>query len=180
MLQGFTPKAAFPLRRLDPGTEYTASIRSVWEDGTVSEDEAMVTFSIESMIPNRMLLIELMPVQSDGQSGGPPFGFGGGQADSNAILIRPGVEITYRINGLFDRLTGQIVLTRESGSEEPVEIVIMGDGRQLWRGHPKQDEDIGSLDVDIKGVKALLLSATRTASWRNRTYVTISDAVLSR
>jgi hypothetical protein len=180
VLQGFTPKAAFPLRLLDPETEYTASIRSVWEDGTVSEGKAIVTFSIESMIPDRISLSELMPAQSDGWNVGPPFGFVGDQADSSAIFLRPGMDITYKINGLFDRLTGQIKLTRLPGSEETIEIVIIGDGRQLWRGDPNLDEDAGSLDIDIAGVKTLLLSTTGTASWRSRTYMAISDAVLSR
>jgi len=180
VLQGYTPKAAFPLRQLDPKTEYTASIRSVWEDGTISEDEAMVKFSIQSMIPERMALNKLTSVQSGERSGGPTFGFGDGQADSNAILLRPGTEITYEIHGLYDRLTGQIELVREPGDEEVVEIVISGDGRYLWRSGLQQDEEARSVNVDITGIKTLILSTSGTTSWRSRTLVTISNAVLSR
>ena len=180
VLQGFTPKAEFPLRLLDPETEYKASVRSVWEDGTVSEDEAIATFSIESMIPERMPLSELAPVLSGGGSVGPPFSFGGGQADSSAILLRPGMEIRYEIHGLYNGLTGQVALAGESGDEETVEIVISGDGRRLWSSVLQQDKDAGSVDVDIAGVKTLVLSVAGEASWRSRTYITISDAVLNR
>jgi hypothetical protein len=172
VLQGYTPKAEFPLRQLDATAEYTASVRSVWEDGTVSEDEATVTFSIESMVPDQIPLSQLTPIRSGGR--------GGGQADPDAISLRPGMEITYEIKGLYNKLTATAGITGGLGTEETVELAISGDGRRLWRGTLQRDEDTPSVNVDITGVKTLVFSVAGTASRRSRAQVALTDAVLSR
>lgn len=52
-LLGYTPKAAFPLRGLDPKATYTVAVETVWEDGTASPRKAELTFSIKSMDPSK-------------------------------------------------------------------------------------------------------------------------------
>jgi hypothetical protein len=46
-LLGYTPKAAFPLRGLEPRENYTVEVETVWEDGTVSQNKAKLKFSVE-------------------------------------------------------------------------------------------------------------------------------------
>lgn len=53
-LLGYTPKAAFPLRGLDPNATYTVAVETVWEDGTASPRKAELTFAIKSMVPKQM------------------------------------------------------------------------------------------------------------------------------
>ena len=50
-LLGYTPKAAFPLRGLNPKENYTVEVETVWEDGTASQHKAKKKFSIESTAP---------------------------------------------------------------------------------------------------------------------------------
>jgi hypothetical protein len=47
-LQGYTPKAAFPLRGLDPKATYTVGVETVWEGGTASPRKAKLKFSLSS------------------------------------------------------------------------------------------------------------------------------------
>ena len=46
-LLGYTPKAAFPLRGLDPKTDYIVEVETVWEDGTASQRQAQLKFSTD-------------------------------------------------------------------------------------------------------------------------------------
>jgi hypothetical protein len=50
-LQGYTPKAAFQLRALDPNVEHTVAVETVWEDGVVSRRKVETTFLIKAMAP---------------------------------------------------------------------------------------------------------------------------------
>jgi len=46
-LQGYTPKAVFPLHGLDPKATYTVGVETVWEDGTASPRKAELIFSLK-------------------------------------------------------------------------------------------------------------------------------------
>ena len=56
--------AGFALRGLDPNTTYTAEVRTVWQDGTLSEKKAQRRSSrLRKIHPPEMFLSDLDPVR---------------------------------------------------------------------------------------------------------------------
>jgi hypothetical protein len=167
-LLGYTPKAAFPLSGLDPGTEYTVGIETVWEDGTTSKDKAEQTFSIESMLPKNMPVSQLTPVLS-GERMGRRMGMRTGRFIyqevnigeknyQNAIISSPGIDITYDVKGMFDSFSAMVGIGDDSGSDNGVEFVILGDGKELWRSDSlKKADGLKPVNIKITGVQSLTL-----------------------
>jgi len=52
-LWGYTPNASFTLPGLDPSTDYTVEVRSLWQDGIESPSDARrgarISFNLKSM-----------------------------------------------------------------------------------------------------------------------------------
>jgi hypothetical protein len=105
-LQGYTPKAAFQLRGLDPDVNHTVAVETVWENGVVSKRKAESVFSLRAMIPKQIPLIQLQP----NFSGGRTFGFLGERGIirsgpvsvgikfyPDSIIIPPGIDAAYEI-----------------------------------------------------------------------------------
>src|SRR4029079_15058898 len=60
---GYTTSQAFALRGLDPNTNYTAEVRRVWQDGTLSEKKARASFTLRKIQPPEVFLSALDPVR---------------------------------------------------------------------------------------------------------------------
>src|SRR5215471_17563874 len=60
---GFTPTNTFTLRGLEPDTNYTVAVATVWEDGTASERKAELKFTLKSLMPQEMSLAMLPPLR---------------------------------------------------------------------------------------------------------------------
>ena len=66
--------------------------------------------------------------------------------------------ITYKLNGLYTRLTAvyyQQYAYRDSDTSEPTTLVISGDGRELWHGSVGGGIDPINIDIDVTGVLEL-------------------------
>jgi hypothetical protein len=196
-LQGYTPRAAFPLRGLDPTASYKVSVETVWEDGTASPRKAETTFSIKSMAPKEMPLSELQPTRSGGR--GWSFmglrGFMGGafsigdKSYPDAIIVRPGMDVTYEIRGVYTTLTAQVGLGSQSGDDDILEFVALGDGKELWRSASiKKTDGEKPAKVDVTGVQSLVLrvegdtgqAPAGRRGFRSRVQAAWVDAVLSQ
>ncbi len=86
VLQGYTPKASFPLRHLDPKAEHTVSIETVWEDGSASKDRAETTFTLKDLLPQQLSLLSLKHTD---------------QGTIDIDVTRPGPRINPRMYGIF-------------------------------------------------------------------------------
>jgi len=167
-LQGYTPKAAFQFRGLDPKAEHTAAVETVWEDGVVSKRKAETTFSIKAMAPRQMPLSQLQPIRSSGR-GFQFMGARGGMSPSgplsvagkfyaDAISVQPGIDVAYEIKGLFGALTALVGMGSESAGEESVEFVALADGKEIWRsGKVTKADGAKAAKVDVTGVQHLVL-----------------------
>jgi hypothetical protein len=188
-LLGYTPKAAFPLRGLDPNSTYSVGVETVWEDGTASPRKAHLLFSIKPMVPRQMPLSQLEP-----QSAGPPVegargpasGVVGavsiaGKAYQNAIIVRPGSDVMYEIKGLFNSFSATVGIADESSSDISVEFMVLGDNKELWRsGSLKKADGAKLATVEIKGLQSLVLRVTGTADWRSRIQAAWVEATLGQ
>jgi len=186
-LQGYTPKAAFPLRGLDPKADHTVAVETVWEDGTTSPKKAERSFSVASMLPRQMPLTQLKAVSSGGPTRGPWQGTMTGPVSigeksyQDAIVLRPGSEAAYEIKGLYKTFTASIGIGDESNAEADVEFMVMGDDKELFKsGNLKKADGIKSVTVEISGVQRLVLRVIGTADRRTRIQAAWVDATLNQ
>jgi hypothetical protein len=185
-LQGYTPKAAFPMRGLDPKATYTVGVETVWEDGTASPRKAELKFSLKSTVPKQMPLSQLKPLRSS------PTGMGGGRVVNrsvsigdksyqNGIIMRPGSEVMYDIKGLYSSFSAMVGIGDESNSDINVEFVVVGDDKELWRSTSlKKADSIRAVNVDVTGIQLLVLRVTGESSRRSRIQAAWIDATLSQ
>ncbi|MBP8302774.1 MAG: NPCBM/NEW2 domain-containing protein [Phycisphaerae bacterium] len=190
-LQGYTPKAAFPLRGLDPAVEHTVGVETVWEDGTVSPRKEETTFSIRSMLPKHTPLGQLTPVPSGtggrgrGSTGGRGAPAGplsiGDRSYPDAVVLRPGAETAYEIQGLYKTFSASVGVGDESVAEAEVEFVVLGDDQELFKSSPlKRGDGLRPVTVGISGVRRLVLRVAGTADGRARVEAAWVDAILSQ
>jgi hypothetical protein len=167
-LLGYTPRAAFELRGLDPMADYTVEVETVWEDGTTSRRRAELKFSMKSMVPKQMPLSQLMPLPSGRRMGRGMGRFMGGAVNQSVsvagkpyqegIVLRPGSEVTYEIKGLYNSLTGLVGIGDESTIDNGIEFVVLGDKKELWHSASlKKADGLKPVTVDITGVQSLVL-----------------------
>ena len=167
---GYSPTNSFTLRGLDPETTYTAEVRTVWEDGTASEKKAELKFTIESLLPREISLATLTPlrpgvggrgVEINRALNGRPLSIGGRRYESG-IGARANVEIEYDLKGLFDSFSALVGVDDGTMNQNAsVELVIIGDGKELWRsGALKKSDAAKPLKVELAGVHHLVLRVT--------------------
>ncbi len=200
-LQGYTPKAVFQLRGLDPYVEHRVAVETVWEDGVVSRRKAESSFSIIAMVPKQMPLSQLPPIHSSDRG----FGFIGSRGRTSlsgpvsiadkfytaAIIAQPGIDAAYEIKGLYSTLTALVGVGSESTGEDSIEFVVVGDGKDIWRsGKMTKSDSARPATVDITGVQRLVLRVERrtapgagvadSRAARARVQAAWAEAVLSR
>ena len=159
---GYTTSQSFALRGIDPNTAYTAEVRSVWQDGTLSEKKASFSFTLKKIQPPEMSLSDLDPVRLTP-------GWRQPETDLNSIHMPTNSEIEFELNGTYE----SFVATVGSGDAK-VEFTVIGDGKELWKSDvPK------SLKVDVKNVKRLTLRVRRVGEG-GRVFADLVDAKLTR
>lgn len=189
-LIGYAPTNTFPLRGLDPEATYTAEVRTIWEDGTLSEKKAELKFTIKSMLPREMFLTALEPLRPgiggrgleiNSALSGRPLTIGG-QRYEGGIGTRANLEIEYDLKGLFDNFSVLVgVDDGNNNANASVEFIVLGDGKELWRsGVLKKSDAAKPLKIDITGVRRLVLHATGTGENSGRIQADWVDAKLTR
>jgi hypothetical protein len=182
-LQGYTPKATFPLRGLDPKATYIVGVETVWEDGTASPRKVELTFSLKSMVPSQMPLSQLKPIRSGGRRDGVV-----NQSVSirdklyqNGIIMRPGSDVVYDIKGLYSSFSALVGIGDETNSDNSTEFVVVGDDKELWRSTSlKKADGIRVVNVDVTGIQHLVLRVSGQVSRRSRIQAAWIDATLSQ
>lgn len=92
-------------------------------------------------------------------------------------------SITYKLNGQYSRLTGTFFQKYKNRSESNsgATIMILGDGRELWRGSVAPGKNPVNFDIDVTGVLELTLdypSATRYDDQGNASNTCLSEVAL--
>ena len=169
-LAGNSLTNTFTLRGLDPETNYTAEVRTVWEDGTGSDKKAELKFTIKALLPREMSLSTLTPlrpgvggrgVEINRALNGRPFSIGG-QRYEGGIGARSNLEIEYDLKGLFDSFSALVGVDDGTMNQNAsVEFVVLADGKELWRsGAFKKSDAAKPLKVEVAGVRRLVLRVT--------------------
>jgi hypothetical protein len=189
VLQGYTPKAAFPLRGLDPRSNYTAQVKTIWDDGRESPRAGEVKFTLASMVPAETSLSQIEPLRSTGRW----RGFEADEMLSAATLLLggkhyerglssfAGSEIEFDLKGLYDKFSAMAGIDDSSGTNATAEFLVIGDGKELWRsGELKKSDAPKSVEVSITGVHKLTLRTTSAGGRRNRIQADWAESKISR
>jgi len=62
-LKGASTSQVFPLRGLDQNASQAAEVRTVWQDGTVSEKKAELKFGLKQLLPAEVFVSDLDPLR---------------------------------------------------------------------------------------------------------------------
>jgi len=186
---GYTPSQVFALRGLDPNIAYTAEVRTVWQDGTLSEKKAQLSFTLRKIQPPEIFVSELDPVRltpgwrqpelnrnfnSGGLSiGGRPFEKGVGMPTNS--------EIEFELNGTYENFVAFVGIDDEfNNNEAKTEFIVIGDGKELWKSDGlKKGDGVREVKVSVKSVKRLTLRVRRVGEG-GRVYADWVDARLMR
>jgi hypothetical protein len=157
---GYTTSQTFALRGLDPNTTYTAEVRSVWQDGTLSEKKAQLLFTLTKIQPREMFLSDLDPVRLTP-------GWRQPELNRNGISMPTNSEIEFELNGTYESFVATVGI-----ADAKVEFSVIGDGKELWKSDAAK-----SLKIDVKNVKRLTLRVRRVDEG-GRVYVDWGEAKL--
>src|SRR4029079_7686843 len=131
---GYTTSQTFALRGLDPNTNYTAEVRSVWQDGTLSEKKAQLSFTLRKIQPPEMFLSDLDPVRLTPGWRQPEL-----NRNDNSISMPTNSEIEFELNGTYDSFVAQVGIDDEvNNNKAKVEFSVIGDGKELWKSDTSQ------------------------------------------
>jgi NPCBM/NEW2 domain/Melibiase/Alpha galactosidase C-terminal beta sandwich domain len=162
---GYTTSQTFALRGLDPNINYTAEVRSVWRDGTLSDKKAPLSFTLKKIQPPEMYLSDLDPLRLTPGWRQPEL-----NRNENGISMPTNSEIEFELNGTYDNF----VATIKKNDAAKVEFSVIGDGKELWKSDNAQ-----SLKIEVKNVKRLMLRVRRVGEG-GRVYADWVDAKLTR
>lgn len=165
-LLGFSPTAVFAFRGLDPASTYSAEVKTAWADGTVSEKNARLKFTLKSLLPPEVLLTELEPrrttpgwrqIEINRTIAGKGFSIASKHYESGIGLPR-NAEVEYELKGGYSIFSAVVGLDDGNNDQATAEFVVTGDGKEIWRsGVRKKADGPKPLRVDISGVRRLVL-----------------------
>ena len=176
-LLGGTPEARFDIHDLNCHSNYTAEVKSVWEDGAESAKSAIVVFSPAVLAPERLCLSDLEPEKSGGHWNG--YEIDGlqntvacvvaGKHFEHSLSAFAGSESEFNLHGLYEKFTAKIGVDDQSDENAAAEFVVVGDGRELWRsGLVKRGDPPKSLEISILGVHKLVLQTIKGLQAKER------------
>ncbi|MGI9167893.1 MAG: NPCBM/NEW2 domain-containing protein [Pyrinomonadaceae bacterium] len=170
-LLGATTTQVFALKDLDPNANYTAEVRTAWQDGKISEKKAELKFTLKQLLPQEVFLSELSPLRITAgwrqtefnrnfNSGGLSIG---GRPFEKGIGMPTNSEIGYELNGTYEKFSALVGIDDEHNNKDSVvEFSVLGDGKELWRsGGWKKADGAKTVKVDVKNVRRLMLRVKR-------------------
>ena len=172
-LRGAANTQVFALRGLDPNVNYTAEVRTVWQDGIVSEKKAELKFGLKELLPAEVFVSDLDPfritpgwrqpeMDRNFNGGGLMIG---GRHFAKGIGMPTNSEVEFELNGVYGEFSATVGIDDEyKNAEGAVEFNVVGDGKELWRsGNLKKADGARQVKVDVRNVRHLVLRVKRTA-----------------
>lgn len=186
-LLGFTPSNSFLIKNIDIEKEYRIDVKSVWENGRESEANG-INFILKEFLPEEIYLSEMEPVyaksgwgdvEMDRAVSGKPLSIKG-KRFQKGIGTHSVSEIEYDLKGIFNYFSAKVGIDDGNRSEKgSVEFIVYGDGKELWRsGIMKKSDGIKEINMDIGGVKKLLLKVEDGGDGINYDHADWADARL--
>ena len=172
-LLGHSPDTEFPIRGLNAKSNYTAEVRSVWEDGREAGNAtSRLDFTLARTLPAELSLTELEPVRSTGRwrgfeadevLTGAPLSVGS-KINLHGLSSFADSEAEYDIKGIYHHFNALAGVDRASTGAGEIDFVVEADGVERWRSGPlKKSDEAKRVSIDINGVNKLVLRAISRA-----------------
>ena len=188
-LLGLTSSQVFALRDLDPDTSYDVEVKTLWQDGTISEKKAALQFTVRQLLPDEVFLSELDPLRQTPGWRQAEFNrnFNGGGLSIAGRHFEKGIgmptnsEIEFELNGTYSNFSAFVGIDDEHNNKDSIaEFVVLGDGKELWRsGGIKKADGAKAVKVNVKDVRRLMLRVRREGEG-GRIHADWVDARLSK
>jgi len=188
-LLGLTPSQVFALRDLDPDTSYAVEVKTLWQDGTISEKKAALQFTVRQLLPDEVFLSELDPLRQTPGWRQAEFNrnFNGGGLSIAGRHFEKGIgmptnsEIEFELNGTYANFSAFVGIDDEHNNKDSIaEFVVLGDSKELWRsGGIKKADGAKAVKVNVKDVRRLMLRVRREGEG-GRIHADWVDAKLSK
>jgi hypothetical protein len=186
---GYATTQTFALRRLRSDHEYEAEIRTVWQDGKLSEKSVKLKFTPRQLLPREMYLSHLQPLslthgwrqtEMDRTFTGKGLSIAGTHYPKG-IGMPTNSEIEFEIRGIYETFSALVGPDDEFNSTDgSVEFILDGDGKELWRSKPiKKADGPTPVKVSVKGVQKIKLRVRRPEGQTGRAHADWVDAKLS-
>jgi NPCBM/NEW2 domain len=104
----------------------------------------------------------------------------GGKQYPKGVTLHAGAQLTYDVGGDYKELRATLGVDDGVETESPVEVVIEGDGRELFRGKVSRKDPPRPLAVDVRGVKDLRIGVRATGLLDFGAQATLADAKVSK
>jgi hypothetical protein len=187
---GFSTTQAFNLPNLEINKEYTAEVKTVWQDGKISEKSAKFKFTPKDVLPEELPLSELEPFSLTHGWRQPELNrtftgkglFIKGMHFENGIGMPTNSEIEFEIKGIYDEFSALVGIDDEfNNTDGGVEFSLIGDGKELWKSKIlKKADGAVAVNVKIKGVQKITLKVKRPEGESGRAPADWGDARLVR
>ena len=170
-LLGSTTTQVFTLEGLDPNANYAAEVRTIWQDGKVSDKKAELKFTLAKLLPKELFLSELNPLrlttgwrqtEFDRNFNGGGLSIGG-RSFEKGLGMPTNSEIEFELNGTYETFSALVGIDDEHNNKDSVvEFSVLGDDKELWRSSGlKKADGVKPLKVDVKNVRRLMLRVKR-------------------
>ena len=185
---GYSTTQAFALRGLEFGREYEAEVKTVWQDGKLSEKSSKLKFTPKQLLPQEIYLSDLEPFslthgwrqpEMNRTFTGKSLSIGGRHYEKG-IGMPTNSEIEFELHGIYDTFSAFAGLDDEFNSADgSVEFIVEGDGKELWHSKAlKRADGAVAVNVDIKGIQKLKLRVLRTEGQSGRAHADWVNAKL--
>ena len=186
---GYSITQNFALRGLQIDRQYEAEVRTVWQDGKLSEKGAKLKFTPRQLLPLELQLSALQPLnltngwrQSEMNRTFTGKGMSiAGRHYPRGIGMPTNSDIEFEIYGVYDSFSAQVGVDDEFNSADgKVEFILEGDGKELWRSKllKKADGPV-QVNVSVNGIQKLRLRVRRPEGESGRAHADWVDAKLS-
>ncbi len=162
-LAGYAPTNVFPLNGLNPDATYHVAVRSVWEDGTESQEADTASFELRRLLPETVSMGNLKPAGDGVAVGNSSFAGSeisiGGVCYESGIGVRANSETAFDVSKLYAKFAAMVgVDNNDGGRSGSIEFFVYGDGHELWHSGPVAYGSAAvPVSVDIKGITSLVL-----------------------
>jgi len=185
---GYSTTQAFALRDLDVNKEYSADVKTVWQDGKLSEKSAKLRFTPKQLLPPDMQLSDLQPFSltpgwRQAEMNRTFTGKGlsiGGRHYAKGIGMPTNSEIEFEINGIYETFSALVGLDDEFNSQDgSVQFILEADGKEIWHSKAlKKADGAVPVSVVVRGIQKLRLRVRRTDGQTSRAHADWVDAKL--
>jgi hypothetical protein len=185
---GYSTTQAFALRDLDVNKEYSADVKTVWQDGKLSEKSAKLRFTPKQLLPPDMQLSDLQPFSltpgwRQAEMNRTFTGKGlsiGGRHYAKGIGMPTNSEIEFEINGIYETFSALVGLDDEFNSQDgSVQFILEADGKEIWHSKAlKKADGAVPVSVGVRGIQKLRLRVRRTDGQTSRAHADWVDAKL--